>query len=251
MHGTTIWKRINIDSTTAELEVALITNTNTIAQIIEQFQFLQQAETDFKQSFFERVNKIDLPANQPICHQGTQCSHLALVITGSARVYKLAENGREITLYRIGPGESCILTASCIMNGEPFPANAVSEEPIEALLINTADVIRWTDKTSAWRNYLFNLISSRLSEVIGVVEEIAFRRVDHRLADYLIQLSKHNGTRIESTHQTIASDLGTSREVVSRILKDLEQQQMITTARGVINICDSQRLIEISRDAQS
>jgi CRP/FNR family transcriptional regulator len=227
----------------------LITDPNTISQITRQFQFLQQADSDFQQRFFEHVSKIDLPAAQPICHQGTQCSHLALVVSGSARVYKLSENGREITLYRIGPGESCILTASCIMNGEPFPASAVSEEPIEAILISTADVIRWTDQTSAFRNYLFNLISGRLSEVIGVVEEIAFRRVDRRLAGYLIQLSKQHGSRIKSTHQSIASDLGTSREVVSRILKDLEQQQMITTARGVINICDTQRLIDKSRES--
>ncbi|MCG7996886.1 MAG: Crp/Fnr family transcriptional regulator [Candidatus Thiodiazotropha taylori] len=226
----------------------MISDTSNITQITQQFQFLQQAERDFQQSFFERASKIDLPADQPICHQGTECTHLALVISGSARVYKLSENGREITLYRIGPGESCILTASCIMNGEPFPAYAVSEEPIEAVLISTADVIRWTDQTPAWRNYLFNLISSRLSEVIGIVEEIAFRRVDRRLAGHLIQLGKQSGARIESTHQMIASDLGTSREVVSRILKDLEQQQMISTARGVINICDEQRLIEKSRE---
>ena len=228
----------------------MITDTSNINQITQQFQFLQQAESGFKQLFFDRASKIELPADQPICHQGTQCSHLALVISGSARVYKLSESGREITLYRIGPGESCILTASCIMNGEPFPANAVSEEPIEAVLISTADVIRWTDETPAWRNYLFNLISSRLSEVIGVVEEIAFRRVDRRLAGYLVQLGKLNGSRIESTHQTIASDLGTSREVVSRILKDLEQQQMISTARGVINIRDNQRLVEKSQENQ-
>lgn len=226
----------------------MISDTGNITQITQQFQFLQQAERDFQQSFFERASKIDLPADQPICHQGTECTHLALVISGSARVYKLSENGREITLYRIGPGESCILTASCIMNGEPFPAYAVSEEPIEAVLISTADVIRWTDQTPAWRNCLFNLISSRLSEVIGIVEEIAFRRVDRRLAGHLIQLGKQSGARIESTHQMIASDLGTSREVVSRILKDLEQQQMISTARGVINICDEQRLIEKSRE---
>ncbi|MEW8349004.1 MAG: cyclic nucleotide-binding domain-containing protein, partial [Candidatus Thiodiazotropha taylori] len=102
----------------------MISDTGNITQITQQFQFLQQAERDFQQRFFERASKIDLPADQPICHQGTECTHLALVISGSARVYKLSENGREITLYRIGPGESCILTASCIMNGEPFPAYA-------------------------------------------------------------------------------------------------------------------------------
>ncbi|MES9852136.1 MAG: Crp/Fnr family transcriptional regulator [Candidatus Thiodiazotropha sp. L084R] len=228
----------------------MITDTNTITRIIELFDFLQKSDSDFIQSFFNRVNRIELPASQPICQQGTQCSHLALVISGSAKVYKVSENGREITLYRIGPGESCILTASCIMNGEPFPAYAVSEEPIEALLINTTDVIRWTDDTAAWRNYLFGLINSRLSEVIGVVEEVAFRRVDRRLASYLIQRSDSTNGLIETTHQVIASDLGTSREVVSRILKDLEQQQMISTARGAIRISNRARLNEKSGETQ-
>lgn len=228
----------------------MITDANTISRIIEQFHFLQSADSDFVQRFFDRVNKIELPPSQPICHQGTQCSHLALVISGVARVYKISDSGREITLYRIGPGESCILTASCIINDEPFPAYAITEEPIEAVLISTADVIRWTDDTPALRNYLFNLISSRLSEVIGVVEEIAFRRVDRRLASYLIQRADTIDGSIETTHQIIASDLGTSREVVSRILKDLEQQQMISTARGVIKICNRDSLYEKSSETQ-
>lgn len=76
-----------------------------------------------------------------------------------ARVYKIGESGREITLYRIGPGESCILTTSCIMNGKPFPAFAVCEQAIEALIVNTADVMRWADEAPAWRNYLFSLVN--------------------------------------------------------------------------------------------
>ena len=228
----------------------MISDPNTIDRITSRFHFLREADPGFVRRFFQSVTKISLPSSQPICQQGTQCSHLALVISGSARVYKIGETGREITLYRIGPGESCILTASCIMNGEPFPAFAISEEEVEAILINTSDVVRWSDQTPAWRNYLFSLISSRLSEVIGVVEEIAFRRVDRRLAGYLLQRPATHGDRIELTHQTIASDLGTSREVVSRILKDLEQQQMIATARGVIQINDRQRLIEKSQEEQ-
>jgi CRP/FNR family transcriptional regulator len=231
------------------LEVILITDTNTISRITDQFHFLQLADRDFAQRFFNRITKVELPPSQTICHQGTECSHLALVLSGTARVYKIGENGREITLYRIGPGESCILTASCIMNQKPFPAHAISEEQIEALLVPTGDVINWSNNTPAWRNYLFSLISSRLTEVIGVVEEVAFRRVDRRLAGYLLQQGEQANGQIRATHQLIASDLGTSREVVSRILKDLEQQRMITMARGEINIYDRQRLLQKSLES--
>lgn len=175
-----------------------------------------------------------------------QCSHLALVVEGYARVYKLSENGREITLYRVGPGESCILTASCIISGKPFPAFAVCETPIEALVIHTAEVMRWTSEFSVWRDFLFGLISERLGNVISVVEEIAFRRVDRRLASYLLQRGSSDGIAI--THQAIASDLGTSREVVSRILKDFEHQGLISVSRGHVRLSDLPGLGEKSRE---
>jgi CRP/FNR family transcriptional regulator len=170
------------------------------------------------------------------------CVHLALIVSGVARVYKLGESGREITLYRIGAGESCILTASCIVSGSPFPAFAVCEDEIEALVIHPVKVQQWTDEYSAWRNYLFDLISDRLGDVISVIEEIAFRRVDRRLADYLLQAGGENSGHINITHQAIASDLGTSREVVSRILKEFEHQGLISLARGQLRIIDSSGL---------
>ncbi|MES9943570.1 MAG: Crp/Fnr family transcriptional regulator [gamma proteobacterium symbiont of Ctena orbiculata] len=220
----------------------MITDPTTIAELTKQFHFLRCAEADFVQQFFNATKIIHLAADQPICQQGMQCSHLALVIEGSARVYKIGENGREITLYRIGPGESCILTASCIMSQKPFPAFAVSEQPIQALMVSTADVVRWSNHEPAWRDYLFRLISDRLSDVISVVEEVAFRRVDRRLAGYLLQHTTDDSDRIQVTHQSIASDLGTSREVVSRILKDFEQQGFISITRGAITLEDRHAL---------
>jgi CRP/FNR family transcriptional regulator len=220
----------------------VITDQTTIDALTRQFHFLQCAETDFVRHFFSAAKIMQLPANQPICQQGMQCSQLALVIEGTARVFKIGENGREITLYRIGPGESCILTASCIMSNKPFPAFAVSEQPIQALIISTSDVVHWSNQEQAWRDYLFQLISDRLSDVISVVEEVAFRRVDRRLAGYLLQHTDETSNLMQATHQSIASDLGTSREVVSRILKDFEQQGLISITRGAITLEDRQRL---------
>jgi CRP/FNR family transcriptional regulator len=220
----------------------VITNQTIIDDLTRQFHFLQCAKADFVRQFFSAAKIVQLPANQSICQQGMLCSHLALVIEGTARVFKIGENGREITLYRIGPGESCILTASCIMSKKPFPAFAVSELPIQALIISTSDVIHWSNQEQAWRDYLFQLISDRLSDVISVVEEVAFRRVDRRLAGYLLQHTDETSNLMQATHQSIASDLGTSREVVSRILKDFEQQGLISITRGAITLEDRQRL---------
>jgi CRP/FNR family transcriptional regulator, anaerobic regulatory protein len=218
----------------------LISDNHQIESLIQQFHFLQLADNRFRDSFFQQAIPTHVAIGSPICDQGMQCQHLALIISGVARVFKLGENGREITLYRIGPGESCILTASCIVSASPFPAFAICEEKIEALVIDSATVKQWTDKYSAWRNYLFSLISGRLGDVISVIEEIAFRRVDQRLADYLLQRgSGDNQQNIKITHQAIASDLGTSREVVSRILKDFEHQGLISVSRGQLQITDT------------
>ncbi|WP_078486100.1 Crp/Fnr family transcriptional regulator [Solemya velesiana gill symbiont] len=181
---------------------------------------------------------VELDKGYHICDEGSRCSHLTLVISGTARVYKLGENGREITLYRVDPGESCILTASCILSNQPFPAFAVSESPMEAALIPAPEVNQWLAYSEAWRQYVFGLISRRLSNIINVVEEVVFRRMDRRIADYLLKRVSNDEERLQITHQEIASDLGTSGEVVSRILKDLETSELIHTTRGTIEITD-------------
>lgn len=187
-----------------------------------------------------------LPVATGICNEGALCSHLALVLDGTARVYKLAEQGREITLYRVEPGECCILTASCILSGLEFPAFAISESELEAVLIPPARVVAWMDDHPQWRNLIWQLMASRLAGVISLVEEVAFRRVDRRLANYLIARSAQAGqSNLILTHHQIAADLGTSREVISRILKDMEQRGVLHTSRGHVSIDDSQTLIAL------
>ena len=226
----------------------VITDTAQIQRITERFPFLQHGDSAFKRRFFHSVKLAHLDQGVSICHEGMQCSALSLVLAGSARVFKLSESGREITLYRIGPGGSCILTASCIVNAQPFPALAVSETQLEAVVIPTGDVLRWLDDSAAWRGYLFGLISERLSDVITIVEEVAFKRVDRRISSFLLSRAdtlsspSMQGQLIKATHQEIASDLGTSREVVSRILKELESQGCIAVSRGSIRLLDVESL---------
>jgi CRP/FNR family transcriptional regulator len=166
------------------------------------------------------------------------------VLDGTARVYKLGENGREITLYRIGHGESCILTASCIISHAEFPAFAVCEEAVEAVVIPANEIRQWIAQSAIWRNYVFGLVAQRMGDIISLVEEVVFRRMDRRIADYLLQRFKPKQSKIEITHQMIASDLGTSREVVSRILKDFESQGLILVARGAVELLSETLLQE-------
>lgn len=178
-----------------------------------------------------------IPAGENIFSKGDSCSFFALVLTGKVRVYKSGETGREITLYRFGKGESCILTASCILSRNSFPAAAVTEEETEAILVPRELFREYVKQYDTWRNYFFDVLSERLSEVMEIVNEIAFRKMDARIAEYLAGASIDS--IVNMTHQQIAAELGTSREVVSRILSDFERTKLVKLDRGKILILNT------------
>ena len=214
------------------------------------FPLFANAGQDVQAELFEHGKLAELPAGQFICHEGSKCSCIPLVLEGRARVYKLSESGREITLYRVEPGQSCIMTASCILSDVEFPAFAATETEVEAVIIPPEILHRWINQYEVWRQFLCGMLASRLSEVIAVVEEVAFQRVDTRTAEYLLHSAGADGA-IKKTHQDIATDIGTSREVVSRILKEFEHQGLITLARGEIHTENSNELQRVANQAGS
>jgi len=192
---------------------------------------------EFKQAaFFARI-----PAGRDVFVEGDQIDAIALLISGVVRVYKIGETGREITLYRFGLGESCILTANAILSHQSFPAIASVEQDAEAVMIPADTFREWVRRYDLWREFVFDLLSQRLASVMTLVDEVAFRRMDKRVAALLLeQARRQNPIRI--THQEIASDLGSSREVISRLLEDLAESGHIRSARGTIEVLDFARL---------
>ena len=182
-----------------------------------------------------------VPAGTQIYREGDACSAIAFVLSGDIRVYKIGQTGREITLYEIGPGETCILNASCILSGQTYPANAVTLSDTGLLLVPSAEFRRFISEHEMLREFVFTLLSRRLSGVMELVEEVAFGHMDERLMDYLVEKSADN--RLETTHQKIANDLGTSREVVSRLLKDLERRGRVQLSRNAVVLVDQLRKI--------
>lgn len=209
------------------------------------FPFLHAASPALHEAIATQAVATTLPAGAFVCMEGNACAHLPLVLEGNARVYKLSDDGRPITLYRIRPGESCILTASCILSDRLFPAFAEAETDVDALVIPAPLFQDWFDQFRAWRTYVFDLLSRRLTTVIELVEEVAFHRVDERLAAYLAEAGA-SATRLERTHEHIAADLGTSREVVSRILKEFEHRGWVALTRGVVHLRDVAALATMS-----
>ncbi|WP_457668779.1 Crp/Fnr family transcriptional regulator [Thiolapillus sp.] len=211
--------------------------TDALQQRFERLYPALGGDEPFIRSLLHSGRRISLPAGEHICLEGSSCSHLAFVLSGTGRVYKLGESGREITLYRVEAGECCILTLSCIISEKRFPAFAVSESDLEAIVVPAAVIQEWMDGMPNWRRYAWDLIAARLGDVISLVEEVTFRRMDERLGFYLNQADIFPlGQKTAITHQQIAAELGTSREVVSRLLKDLEQQGIVEPGRGWIKV---------------
>jgi len=175
-----------------------------------------------------------IPGDQIIYTEGDACGAIAFVISGEIRVYKIGEGGREITLYEIERGETCILNASCILSKMSYPAHAVTVTDTVLMLIPAADFRTLLASYEEMRDFVFNLLSRRLTSVMTLVEEVAFGRMDLRLLEYLEEKSEDG--KLNSTHQKIANDLGTSREVVSRLLKDFERKGTVILSRNLIQL---------------
>jgi len=204
------------------------------AKILLSFPNLDLSAPKLRAAFLEQSIRETFPAGQVLAMEGDESSYFSLVVSGRARIYKVGHSGREFTLYTVNPGESCILTAFSILSHTRFPAIAVVEKELETLLIPAEIFREWVDKYEVWRFYIFNLLSRRLNEILTLMEEIAFQPIDARIANYLLKLSDNSTRFINTTHQKISRDVGTAREVVSRILKTFERSHLITLKRGKI-----------------
>ncbi|MBW4437631.1 MAG: Crp/Fnr family transcriptional regulator [Pleurocapsa minor GSE-CHR-MK-17-07R] len=210
-------------------------------RVLQTLPFLRQADarvvTDFKRMAFVA----HIPAGKDVFVEGDEVQAIALLMSGAVRVYKIGETGREITLYRFGFGESCILTANAILSRQLFSAIATVDQDAEAIMIPAESFREWVQRHDFWRDFVFTILSQRLSRLMEIVDEVVFQRMDARVAALLHERGKtHNP--ISGTHQEIAAELGSSREVISRILENLARQGMIRVLRGSIEILDADLL---------
>jgi CRP/FNR family transcriptional regulator len=218
----------------------------------EQYQRLTQALPVLNQAEIDLARAIQsdgvfrrIPAGADVFVEGDRTESIAFLLSGVVRVYKVSETGREITLYRFGLGQSCILTANAILSRQSFPAIATVEEEAEAVLIPAESFRDWVRRYDLWREFVFDLFSQRLQAVMTIVDEVAFQRMDRRVAAFLLEQAQA-GNPIEITHREIAAEVGSSREVISRLLEDFSSQGMLATARGSIEVLDFQALEAVS-----
>jgi CRP/FNR family transcriptional regulator len=214
-------------------------------RIIQSLPILQRADPVFLQEFMRVASYVRIPAGKDVFNEGDQVDSIALLLSGVVRVYKIGETGREITLYRFGLGESCILTANAILSKHLFPAIATVEKEAEAVLVPSEVFRGWVRRYDLWHDFIFDLLSQRLASVMAIVDELAFRRMDVRVARFLLERCQHENP-IPVTHQEIAAELGSSREVISRLLEDLSNRGMIRQERGKVEVLDELSLKDVS-----
>lgn len=176
-------------------------------------------------------------AGQPLYYEGDPCTSFVVILEGRVRIEHISDEGHEITLYHVDAGGTCRLNTSCVLGGHAHPAGAVAETATVAAFIPAELLHKAIAESEALRRYVFRSLDSGLNELVSLVDEIAFGDMDRRLAKHLLAQTS-DGDTVMATHQALANELGTAREVVSRLLKNFETRGWIVRERGRIRITD-------------
>lgn len=196
--------------------------------------------------FLDSAVQVRLNADEYVFRPGDLCESFLILLDGRIRVQLVSEEGKEVTLYKIGPGGSCMLTTSCLFSSDEYPAEAIAETDVVALAFSRDIFERTVESSAKFRRFVFDGFSIRLAKVISRMEELAFTSIDYRLAKVLMGLHERGQTQV--THNKLAIELGTAREVVSRHLKQMEKRGLVALARGKITVLDPPALISICHD---
>ncbi len=192
----------------------------------------------------ERSRLLHVPAGTPMFGDGSPCRHFPLVLEGSIRVAKCSD-GRELQLYRVAPGESCVLTSGCLVGGRDYPATGVVERDARLVVLPKAVFDELMATHQPFRQFVFSLFAERLADLMALVEAVAFHKLDRRVAAALLG----RGRVVELTHQQLADQLGSVREIVTRVLRSFADQGLVRLSRGAIEVLDAAGLRRVAEGA--
>jgi CRP/FNR family transcriptional regulator len=190
------------------------------------------------------AGRVRIAGGQKAFSPGQPCAAFLVVKAGSVKVSTVTESGRELLLYRVGPGQTCVLTTAALLAHADYDAEGLAETDTEALAIPRPLFEELLASSPAFRQFVFSSYGERLRDLIGLVQEVSQRHVDRRLARFLAERA---GQPIEMTHQEIAAELGTAREVVSRLLKQFAGEGLVAIERRHIVVADAARLSRLAQ----
>lgn len=183
-----------------------------------------------------------VPAGGVLFDADQPCRGFPLVLEGAVRVSMSSSQGREIQLYRVDPGQGCILSGGCLLGHSDYAARGIAEDDVLLLNLPPDEFNALLLEHEPFRRFVFGMYGERLAEVMQLVEEVAFRRLDARLAQLLV----HRGPVIEATHQNLADELGSVREIVSRLLGSFADQGLVSLGREQVEVLDARRLRDLA-----
>ena len=199
------------------------------------------------QRALDTARQVELPAGHSLYQDGQSCETFILILSGTVKVEKISPSGQEITLYHLHPGQICELTTSCLMSSKCYHANAVTETTVQAAMIPKAAFQTALVESTAFRHYIYNTVEQAMADLVTLLETVITEPMGQRLAHHLMEQA-HDTNPIICTHYQIATELGTAREVISRLLKDFERSGCIKLHRGNIEILDIPRLQHLSEE---
>ena len=179
----------------------------------------------------------EVPVNTVLFNENTACRGFPLVLTGEIKVSRHSEDGRSLELYRVVPGELCLVSSACLFRAQPLSAYGVTTKPSTLMLIPPDLFTRWLE-TPAFRNAVLGLFAERMADLTLLIDAVAFQKLDRRLAAALLG----RGQQLNVTHQALADELGTVREIVTRLLRRFEREGWVNLGREQIQIVNSAAL---------
>jgi len=219
---------------------------NELAYIKTHLSFWEKLSEVEKKTVENNITKVSYNKGHNLHNANSECLGVLLVKSGELRVYILSEDGREVTLYRLPEGDTCVLSASCILNSITFDVHIDAEKDTQVYLINITTFSNLSKQNVYVENFAYKSAVERFSDVMWAVEQILFMSFDKRLAVFLLdEMAKANSSEITITHEQIAKYIGSAREVVSRMLKVFESQGIVELSRGSINIISKEKLKKI------
>lgn len=209
-------------------------NTTELQTLLPNF-----TDPNLLQALLDKGQIIHLEPGKVLMEPGQFVKMTPLILEGSIKVLRLDEEGKELFLYYLDPGETCALSLTCCSASKPSEIKAVVEEPTTLIAVPILAHEQFTNEFKQWKDFVANTYQRRFHEMLLALDAVAFKRMDERLMRYIVtKMKQYKSNELNTTHQEIANELGTSREVISRLLKQLEKKKWIELGRNVIYIRD-------------
>jgi CRP/FNR family transcriptional regulator len=215
---------------------------------IDHFRGLEGLEPEVRRDLAAAARIMRVAKGTRVITPGETPHSYLLVLDGDIRISQVSDSGREIVLYRVQSGESCVLTTACLLSHEPYAAEGIAETDVTAVGLPRGTFDEQMARSAVFRQFVLVTFSHRITDLFKLVDEIAFQRLDVRLAHKILELA---GARdeLDITHQQLATELGTAREVISRHVHELQRRGLIAPGRGSLTIVDRAALSRLAREA--